>query len=1526
MQPILSNTHSFGLAAASASPQLLQPARLSAAPAASAASAKPNQRVLEAGETERLTGLLGMETTVGNQKSSLKDFIDSFTNNLLGNRYPNSITLKGGATNFVLKGERIHYSDIDIDMKIDDSIDLDQLENDLKIWAKTQKIRLKSCKLVPKQFIVITIPAEPKDLDIQFTLSSPHTCTCTYNALRIEILPIIKQSCHADDDRSMPAMLKTVDDYDLEECLSDLETRRSRSKNPKEIVEGLRSYVSLLVKGVVPKSLEDEKGFCLDLYDQYGSQNFNRLQSALSRYLERHFEPDDQIGRIIYLLTYAEVVQRAYIPQLSKKDMSLTPEEQALSLSQQKEGILYDIAALLSPQLGCAASGFRGNIDKTIVFFKKCRLYLLYQNHLLTGEDAPIVELDGKEFNLIVMGEKKRFHLFTPKPEASHNFAIEKLCKTSCPLLRPRFQRLLYFFRQPTAPSVIETERSVSPVMLEPSPIAAAASAIPSNRQEVYGLIDELKDAGINPLVRIEKTNRVIELLKKIGHLPKERQNTLGRQIAENATHLIAENNPLLSVDLSIEATRLISYENLNGFPHLEQLLAYLLEKLERTVEGDEEEPLSSSTSRLDDTQKIIDFLLFSHKKMSASQKECSNQCLNRLSRPLLFPTTLDVLWKKCLSLKKEGNFSLNAEIYQPLVEIAHVDGAKAPGLNDRKLPYIPNIRQLAIVQSRELSRSPHGQFQLESGIKAIIQQFISSVLKQPQDEASTCYPHLFNSFSLVTQKGVPAFDSVFIDEMTPSFYLSIREDLLLSDWERFLPFFKAFSARIIACSVSSSSSSLSMSAAAAAASPASHNSDESDIELALLEGVNYLIKEIRDHELIQKILTEICTEPLLSQFPSLSKTLIIQKNLTLLKQGVRDFEKKRYEKAKDQFVQIIDNFENTRKEILQLLCLTTLSKEPLLNQLDQISRSLFQAYHYAGKAFYALNTVEAFLEGIKCIENVRKKYYTQDEGSITPPTNECLMVFAPYFYLHLAKHTDPNEHERNLIDVSIFPRLALAHFQLGNDDIALYILDKECAINPHPSAQESSARAAGAQASSLSTLSYEPTQLCPVTIRKNILMTKELSSAVKRGFDAASPREFGWVLGTLRQIFLNPFNPQKSNGIRLTSIMFIRMHLILKDLHAFINGQASTTNSTSISAFRRFSLAIADIIVKSPQFTQNWLLEDPNNKNALITTLKENIRINLGHVVLEDKACSENLMRFVKTLQAGTISFSPQNSPSTSAAGAEGGMGAASSPASVEIEALLSPLIPDRLASDMRSNIPKIRLGMEAFHRNEHKTSAYLLEHGINGAEEALLFLTEKKLLNLAQEDSDFISKTISTLEKMLKEAYTALRSNYITMAPNSDLIAQRNANYMVMMHEQNPRSNDVICTLAECLMYSRVPMYAKAISYLEKGDLNDNLTRRLLAFCHFGLGHWSEAIRYFEELYQIEPLVNPSILHRLSLAHTELGQYDAAIRYMTKLILITQDPNQLSQYRSSLSNIETRKAAAAASKPDTSKKTPKT
>jgi len=1824
MQPTLSSIHLPGMhssssaAAASASPQMLQPARLDATSAASAVSTASNQRILETEETKRLTSLLETKTTVGHQTSALRDFIDVFTNDLLGLRYPDSLTLKGGATNFVLMGERIHYSDIDIDVKIDDSIELDQLKQDLNAWARKNNIRFKSCKLVPKQFVIITIPAEPKDLDIQFTLSSPHACTCTYNALRIEILPIIKQSCHTNDDRSTPPMLKTVDDYAIEECLSDLETRRSRSKTPKEIVEGLRSYVSLLVKGVVPKSLEDEKGFCLGLYDQYESEDFNLLQNKLLRYLNRHFEPKDQTGRIIYLLTYAEVVRRAYIPQLSKKNMSMTAEEQALSLSQQKEGILYDIAALLSLQLGCAASGFRGNMEKTDAFFRKCRLYLLYQNHLLKEEDAPVVELDKKEFNLIVIGEKKRFHLFTPKPEASYNFSIEKLYKTSCPILRPRFQRLLYFFPQPTPPSVIEPKARISPVMIEQAPAAAAASSIPSNRQEVYGLIDELGNDGMDPLVRAEKTNKMIKLLKKIGNLPKELQNILGRQIAENATHLIAENNSLLCVALYIEAMRLLSYESLNNFLHLEQLLAYLLEKLERAVEGEEEDPPSPSISRIDDTQKIIDSLLFSHKKMSAPQKESSNQCLNKLSEPLFFFTTLDVLWKKCLSLKKEDNFSLNA------------------------------------------------------GIKAIIQQFISNVLKQPQSEASDCYSHLFNSFALVTQKGEPVFDSMFIEQMSPSFYFTIRAELQLLDWQRFLPFFKTFSACITAGSAPSpSSSSLTVSAAAAAASHDPHNSEGVDVETALLEGVSYLIKEIHDHEITQKILTEICTEPLLGQFPSLHKLckkyldfpdaytlmdaikellpiltnqleslqstngsypelqtclnfyfklpfkmtpalvaqlhtvlvdheeslqlalkggisnkesspkrppnaaasssvysgdtfptvgtpalsleadikqspyselitlhisillhskdyfkkalflfknairqgwlgienfkrcyaalyrmslqhpvecrellasvrtmqtisesqqfssrliafqtaaesflerkdkndldcameelkglqsfsqgnnssmfindytitysalrhliqffkdpdkarylcwsqypalileqllsnkkrtqlwlkqskesntlpqvvhdallllaisndieatqvfqripsepsypfdrnfdshvkravewlmremqansnnidLTIQAGQTHLNGGKRNFKEKKYVEAKNQFIITIKIYESIRQAISTLLGQPDQpdrDKVSLQKQFDSISNLVVQAYDYAGKTFYAINSVEAFLEGIHYVGVFREQFYCSDEF---------LMVYEPYFNRPTFGLSDLIKFEKkDLIDASISLQLALVHYRLGNDDIALYFLEKGRTLNPNPGAQEPSVKASSSSASGSQQMGDTPILLNIDLMKGIVLMTQKISLNISQAYERASlegtpegpPKEFEEAMNYIHDLYMIPFDPEIPDHLQLIFSIFNRLHAALIGLHRFIK---DPKNSALIPRFKTFPLSISYIMLKNLQSTVAWIGAKSNNEKNLIQTLKETIDISLKHKVSDDPTCLRLLIKFVKGLETANLNaLGPQETAALVAeASASVSAGAASS-ANISSEITAGSKLD--VSSLMQSGKSLLREGQEASNHKNYAHGITSLQRAVQDFEAARFYL---------KKEPQPLSKLISLVEESLANAYSLLGSCYKIVASNpiykgvtSNPVFEYGAEILTQMYKLNPESNELICALAICLMASNAHDFQTALSYLEKGDLNDKVLVRTLAFCHFSLENWGKVIQYYESIYQIDTFDDPSVLQRLGIAHARLGHFDIGISYIDKLISTCDKPDMLNHYQQLRSSIQ--------------------
>ena len=58
--------------------------------------------------------------------------------------------------------------------------------------------------------------------------------------------------------------------------------------------------------------------------------------------------------------------------------------------------------------------------------------------------------------------------------------------------------------------------------------------------------------------------------------------------------------------------------------------------------------------------------------------------------------------------------------LYLARLDLVNLDGAKAPGLNDRKRVHITNIDPFAIVQPRELSRRPNLLNQAARGIQQL--------------------------------------------------------------------------------------------------------------------------------------------------------------------------------------------------------------------------------------------------------------------------------------------------------------------------------------------------------------------------------------------------------------------------------------------------------------------------------------------------------------------------------------------------------------------------------------------------------------------------------------------------------------------------------------------------------------------------------------------------------------------------------------------------------------------------------------
>jgi len=257
----------------------------SAAPSFTPFANNKNQ-VLDHREMERLHNLLTSFCRIGSFETTFSIFLFQFLEEIKSRannpHLISNLCLKGGAVNYALIGERIDYADIDVEIDVPLHLSLIELKKTLLQWQDYHQIKFDTLKLVPDQFIIVTLPSYPKKIDIQFTQHSVHKCTCSYNSLRIGLLTLLYSNPSELSENARKCMVYTVNNFPVSLALTDLHESRSQAPQANLIFEGFRAHCALITKGIIPRSLKDEVGFINYFVNQYGPNNYQFLEKKSS--------------------------------------------------------------------------------------------------------------------------------------------------------------------------------------------------------------------------------------------------------------------------------------------------------------------------------------------------------------------------------------------------------------------------------------------------------------------------------------------------------------------------------------------------------------------------------------------------------------------------------------------------------------------------------------------------------------------------------------------------------------------------------------------------------------------------------------------------------------------------------------------------------------------------------------------------------------------------------------------------------------------------------------------------------------------------------------------------------------------------------------------------------------------------------------------------------------------------------------------------------------------------------------------
>lgn len=725
-----------------------------------------NYQYLDENEGLRLNGLLNKPITISQKSTSLISFLMELNTLIWGKSFDPSFiqtaSLKGSVVNHILNGDHIHFADIDVEFFLQPWINLHQLHGILKKWTIGHGINLEAFKLVgnpgdPMHFLLLSIEGIPKKIDIQFTISSPTQCTCSYNSVRIDINALMMASL-----KDAKVNLRTVDGYNLQDSLNDLKLGRSYSRTPHLIFEGMRAYCTMLTKGVLPKSLVDEKGYYSGLRAQYAFSEYIQLEKNLMSYLPRHYLEDIK-SQLIYLLNFEEIIQRARDDEIPQKE---------------KQIISYYLASLISRSyFGIRGDDLRDQ-NRANQLFTSFR-HFLYNQFLANNRIIPTEKIDDIPFSLLLIESQKATQLITAKLGRSirNKFTKNELPKLLMdPLFQKRYSAFCDLFTPPKE-QVVELE---IPLIQPQSPIPLSPQL--SRSDEIDRFITNCnKSASDSELAE----DTLLAFFTKYKQFDSEQINEL--------LGIIKRMNRQ-SIDNKQEMALHFYFQMLTKIRLAPELMIKLM-----STPVEFYFPQDSSQSIIRDSLKqVIDILMIASQKIKGDiYKDIRKKWLEALFTHALFETTSRVLLSK----------------YQ--------------------------------------ETSTHQKNTQHLEIKQIIKEWIRLTLSPNRVEpvAPEISSDLFNVFSVVRNGEEYVFEELFLEELTPIFYLDVQQDIQELPSRRFLNYFQSFTSLVIARGV-----------------------PLLEVEFALFRGFKRITSKSSSLELAKERIRKIFLPALIDLFPSLQQ------------------------------------------------------------------------------------------------------------------------------------------------------------------------------------------------------------------------------------------------------------------------------------------------------------------------------------------------------------------------------------------------------------------------------------------------------------------------------------------------------------------------------------------------------------------------------------------------------------------------------------------------------------------------------
>jgi hypothetical protein len=214
------------------------------------------------------------------------------------------------------------------------------------------------------RYLLLTIPCSVNgskcNVDFSLTAYHEYSCASSANCFQIDIGPLLYFPELAESQK-FPIWARTVDEYDFkraEELLQQNQFEITPISSCSKIRLGLANYCSHITKGLLPTSIEIERGFREGFFKQQQETAFAKLYVQLKNKLKRHY-PDSPLKKVVFLMNFEEILmQDGTMPQ--------------------NENILVIISSLIVDSLDpdFRKTHFNLSSNKIVFFFHMIKLHL----------------------------------------------------------------------------------------------------------------------------------------------------------------------------------------------------------------------------------------------------------------------------------------------------------------------------------------------------------------------------------------------------------------------------------------------------------------------------------------------------------------------------------------------------------------------------------------------------------------------------------------------------------------------------------------------------------------------------------------------------------------------------------------------------------------------------------------------------------------------------------------------------------------------------------------------------------------------------------------------------------------------------------------------------------------------------------------------------------------------------------------------------------------------------------------------